>query len=289
MSQPPDHRPSAIDRDLLCMHCGYNLRFLMPSDACPECGRAVRDSMAFEASQPVLAAGSGRLAVAAALMLALTLINFVVHLGSNLTYDLLGRQIWIWIFNPLVAVGRVIDVGLLLAAVIFFARSGLSPPLLRRPSPLPGMLIMGLIGAAATTLVLAGLNLLEFPLGIRPRMPEMRLRYACYLVQSFSHLPIYISGLVFLKNLTARPEFAGFRSVVHFLFGANLFFWVTFVLLEILLLAVLFFIIERPGEAFWNVLRALDWLGLAVNIPEIFFWVLLARRARALRLGAASG
>jgi hypothetical protein len=289
MSDPPDNSPSAINHDLLCMRCGYNLRFLMPSDACTECGRPVCDSIAFEASQPSLAAGSGRLAAGAAFMLALALINGVIHLGSNLTYDLLGRQIWTWVFNPLVAAGRVINVCLLLAAVISLARSGLSPPLLRRPSPLPGMLVMGLIGAAVTTLVLAGINLLEFPLGIRPRLPEVRLRYACYLLQSFSHFPIYICGFVYLRNLAARPEFAGFRGIIQFLFGANLFFWATFVLVESFLLAVVFFVVQRPGEPFWNVLRALDWVGLAINVPEIFFWALLARRARALRPETAAG
>jgi len=33
-----DGRPSEIDRDVPCKHCGYNLRGLMPGTRCPECG-----------------------------------------------------------------------------------------------------------------------------------------------------------------------------------------------------------------------------------------------------------
>lgn len=36
----------AIDQNLRCHHCGYNLRGLQESGRCPECGRAVGESLA---------------------------------------------------------------------------------------------------------------------------------------------------------------------------------------------------------------------------------------------------
>lgn len=34
-----------VASDIPCQHCGYNLRTLLPSGRCPECGRPVRDSL----------------------------------------------------------------------------------------------------------------------------------------------------------------------------------------------------------------------------------------------------
>lgn len=34
-----------IARDVSCLHCGYNLRSLLPSQTCPECGEAVEPSL----------------------------------------------------------------------------------------------------------------------------------------------------------------------------------------------------------------------------------------------------
>ena len=40
-----DHDGRILDDDLTCLHCGYNLRSLLPDGACPECGTAVARSI----------------------------------------------------------------------------------------------------------------------------------------------------------------------------------------------------------------------------------------------------
>ncbi|HYE20153.1 MAG TPA: hypothetical protein VEA69_17025, partial [Tepidisphaeraceae bacterium] len=43
---PPVPPPlPAIDRDLACVGCGYNLRTMPVTGRCPECARAVADSV----------------------------------------------------------------------------------------------------------------------------------------------------------------------------------------------------------------------------------------------------
>lgn len=46
MSDTPHSAGTAIDVDLYCIHCGYNLRGLDESGQCPECGQAVAHSTA---------------------------------------------------------------------------------------------------------------------------------------------------------------------------------------------------------------------------------------------------
>jgi len=46
----PDAEPepavtNCIDRDVACIDCRYNLRGLMDTGNCPQCGRAIRDSL----------------------------------------------------------------------------------------------------------------------------------------------------------------------------------------------------------------------------------------------------
>ncbi len=36
---------TAIEQDILCIHCGYNLRALYPDGRCPECGAAIGESL----------------------------------------------------------------------------------------------------------------------------------------------------------------------------------------------------------------------------------------------------
>jgi hypothetical protein len=44
----PDAANSTLDKDVACVACGYNLRGLRPDGRCPECGRAVADSLKSE-------------------------------------------------------------------------------------------------------------------------------------------------------------------------------------------------------------------------------------------------
>ncbi len=45
MSDAESQAASPIDVDILCVHCGYNLRGLTSEGRCPECGGAIADSM----------------------------------------------------------------------------------------------------------------------------------------------------------------------------------------------------------------------------------------------------
>ncbi|MDO8629812.1 MAG: hypothetical protein Q7R41_04905 [Phycisphaerales bacterium] len=44
MSDIPQATPTAIDYDIACIFCGYNLRGLVPTGRCPECGSNIADS-----------------------------------------------------------------------------------------------------------------------------------------------------------------------------------------------------------------------------------------------------
>jgi hypothetical protein len=46
MAAPLSATPGdTLDRDIACLSCGYNLRGLAPNGSCPECGRAIADSL----------------------------------------------------------------------------------------------------------------------------------------------------------------------------------------------------------------------------------------------------
>jgi hypothetical protein len=49
---PSPDAPLPIDRDLLCLRCGYNLRTRFPADRCPECNLPVLDSLNAEEILP---------------------------------------------------------------------------------------------------------------------------------------------------------------------------------------------------------------------------------------------
>lgn len=69
-----------IERDLVCIQCGYNLRGLAPQQNCPECGGAIERSIAFW-REPILTARAARHFVAGVTLLELAAI---VSFGSIL-------------------------------------------------------------------------------------------------------------------------------------------------------------------------------------------------------------
>ena len=63
-ADPPDEEGDdesaiALDKDLPCLHCGYNLRGLKVGGHCPECGSRIRKSLEF-AMERVLCTGCMR-------------------------------------------------------------------------------------------------------------------------------------------------------------------------------------------------------------------------------------
>jgi SAM-dependent methyltransferase len=120
---PVGAKPEAIDSDLPCVRCGYNLRTLGAGAKCPECGAAVQLTMelgkALQQSRP---AYLGRLAVACWILF---VARFAVMLAVLLAVAT-DRRDWL---PPLIALGGV------MYAIGTFVLTGREHPQLRPEMP----------------------------------------------------------------------------------------------------------------------------------------------------------
>ncbi len=99
MSDAESQAASPIAVDILCVHCGYNLRGLTSDGRCPECGGAIVDSMRGELLRFADIEWLTRLRLGAALKLWAIGLAILLSIGGGAIAIATGSPDAVWIIT----------------------------------------------------------------------------------------------------------------------------------------------------------------------------------------------
>lgn len=241
-----------IAQDVHCIHCGYNLRSLLPGQACPECDQPVGESLRgdlLQFSNPAwlarLASGMGWIVVACILSMVLFWsMNILVRLWIGATNPSLFQAIF-WVTTSAIGLARTVGIWkvTLPEPRLLDARQGPDARAIAR---------VLLVGAFALTWTTA-------PLTAIPRLQSALLGLAYIAMHAVGWVMLY----VYLARLARRVPASGLVRLT----------WAACVM-ETLLSCYSLFVRIVTIWAMWttgtatSLLRSLPWLNL-IYLPVL--------------------
>jgi len=253
---------TAIDRDLLCRGCGYNLRGLLPTGRCPECAMVVANSLS-PSSLSANEAKHFRLADAGALMIvAVCCWEIVSKAGWVLKLSHAAPGQALWAINLICSYPGMMVLISLLQVVALFAFSALDRSQFRQV-----LLVLGLL-----------LSAMEIPFGIGNRWDKE----ITVLAQAFIAIVYYPQWLGYAAGMAAAVgnDFLARRFTVlrwmataaaslHFIgYLGNAFAMNGGDCLMVVLSACMIFFILRLRTALQRITPSDDWSGTPLPAPQ---------------------